>query len=63
MFFDKKGMVSDLSNLHGIMFDFVSCPLFWFTLVIKLRNFDFVSHWNNLIFFDQKIDVDLNIFC
>ena len=31
------------------MFDFVSFPLLGFTLVIKLRNFDFESH-----FFDKK---------
>ena len=37
------------------MHDFVSFPLFGFTLVIKLRNFDFKSHGNTLIFFDKKI--------
>ena len=36
------------------MSDFVSFPLLGFTLVIKLRNFDFESHWNTLIFFDKK---------
>ena len=36
------------------MYDFVSFSLFEFTLVIKLRNFDFKSHWNTLIFFDKK---------
>ena len=39
------------------MSDFVSFPLLGFTLVIKLRNFDFESHWNTLIFFDKKNDV------
>ena len=34
-------MVSDLNMSHGKMSDFVSIPLFGFTLVIKLRNFDF----------------------
>ena len=29
-------------------------PLFGFTLVIKLKNSDFQSHWNTLIYFDQK---------
>ena len=29
---------------HGEMSDFVSFPLFEFTLVIKLKNFDFESH-------------------
>ena len=39
---------------HGEMSDFVSFPLFEFTLVIKLKNFDFESHWNILIFFDKN---------
>ena len=51
--FDKK-MVSDLNMSHGKMFDFVSFPLFGFTLVIKLRNSEFESHWNILIYFDKK---------
>ena len=29
---------------HGKLSDFVSLPLFGFTLVIKLRNFDLASH-------------------
>ena len=37
-------------NLSG----FVSFPLFGFTLVIKLRNFNFESHRNALIFLDKK---------
>ena len=33
-----------------------------FTLVKKLRSFDFKSHWNTLIFLDKKyIRSDLNI--
>ena len=39
MFFGKKDMVSDLK-----MSDFVSFPFFGFTLVIKVRNFDFEGH-------------------
>ena len=39
---------------HGKMFDFVSVPLFGFTLVIKPRNSDFKSHANTLMFFDKK---------
>ena len=42
-------MTSDLN-----VFYFVSIPLFGFTLVIKMRNFDFESHGNSLIFFDKK---------
>ena len=37
-------MESDLNMPYEKMSDFVSLPLFWFTLVIKLRNFDFESH-------------------
>ena len=47
-------MVSDFNMFHGKMSDFVSFPLFGFTLVIKLRNFDFESHGNTLTFFDKK---------
>ena len=46
IFFDKKkygDIVSDLNISHGKMFDFVSFPLFRFTLAMKLRNFDFES--------------------
>ena len=37
-------MLSDLNMSHGKMSDFVSIPLFGFTLVIKLRNFDVEVH-------------------
>ena len=37
-------MVSDLNKSYGKMSDFALFPLFWLTLVIKLRNFDFESH-------------------
>ena len=47
-------IMSDLNMSLGKMSDFVSFPLFGFTLVIKLRNFDFESHWNILIFFNKK---------
>ena len=39
--------MSDLKKSHEKI-------LFGFTLVIKLRNFDFKSYWNTLIFFDKK---------
>ena len=39
---------------HENVSDFVSFPLFGFTLVIKLRNFDFESHLDTLICFDKK---------
>ena len=48
-------MFQDYLNMsHGIMSDFVSILLFWFTLVIKLRNFNIESHWNILIIFDKE---------
>ena len=34
----------DLNMSHGKMSDFVSFELFQFTLVTKLRNFDFKNH-------------------
>ena len=46
--------MSDLNMSLGKISDFVSFPLFGFTLVIKLRNFNFESHWNTLIIFDKK---------
>ena len=52
-------MMSDLSMSHGKMSNFVSFPFFGITLLRKLRNFDFDSHWNTLI---KKLMSDLNIF-
>ena len=46
--------MSDLNMSHGKMSGIVSIPLFGFTLVIKLRNYDFKCHWNNLIYFEKK---------
>ena len=44
------------------MSDFFSFSLFGFTLVIKLRNFDFESHWKTLIvFFFLNMVSDINI--
>ena len=37
-------MASDVYMSHGKLSDFVSFPLFGFTLVIKLKSFDFESH-------------------
>ena len=48
---------------HGKMSDFVSFSLFGFTLVIKLRNFDFEGHENALMFFDKKMMSDLILSC
>ena len=48
-------MISDLNISHGKMSDFVSFPLFRFTLVIKLRNFNFESHRDT--FFSKKNNV------
>ena len=56
-------MVSDLNMSHGKMSDFVSFPLFGFTLVTKQRNCDFEVHQNILMIFDQKTMSDLIISC
>ena len=40
----KNIEASDLNMFHGKISDFVSFLLFRFTLIIKLRNFDFESH-------------------
>ena len=58
LFYDRWKMMSDMNMSLGKMSDFVLFPLFGFILVIKLRNFE--SHWNTLIFFNQKSD-DLNM--
>ena len=44
IFFIKKDMVLHKNMSHGKMSDFVSFPLFGFSLVIKLRNVDFKGH-------------------
>ena len=46
--------MSNFNMSHGKMSGFALFPLFGFTLVIKLWNFDFESHWNTLIFLDKK---------
>ena len=53
----------DLNMFPGRMSDFVSFPLSGFTLVVKLRNFEFESHCNTLIFLDKKTMPDLNMSC
>ena len=54
--------MSDSKMSHGKMSDIALSPLLGLNLVIKLRNFDFESHWNTLIFFDKKDMVsDLNM--
>ena len=50
IFCDQWKMMSDLNMSHEKVSDFVSFPLFGFTL----RNFDFESHWNTLIYFDKR---------
>ena len=46
-------MVSELNMSHGKMFG-CFIPIAWVHLVIKLRNFDFESHRNILIFFIKR---------
>ena len=48
-------MMLDLNMFFEKMTDFILFPLFRFTLIIKLRNFDFESYLNTLIFFKKKI--------
>ena len=57
MFFDKKYMLLDLNMSHGIMSDFVSFPLFRFTLVIK----SILKVIEILYLFFIKRDMDLNM--
>ena len=47
-------MVLDLNICHRKTSDFVSLPLFRFTLVIKLTNLDLESGSNTLVYFDKK---------
>ena len=64
LFFYKKRYDADLNMSHGKMPDFVSLPLFGFTLVIKQRNLNFKSHWNTLILsWATKMMSDLNMSC
>ena len=48
-------MMLDLNMFFEKMTDFILFPLFRFTLIIKLRNFDFESYLNTLILFKKKI--------
>ena len=48
-------MMSNLIMSRGKIPDFLLFLLFGFTLVIKLRNFNFESHLNTLIFFGKKM--------
>ena len=54
VFYDQWKITSDLNKSLGKMSDFVSFPWFGFILVIKLRNFNFESHWGTLICPDEK---------
>ena len=56
-------MVSDLKMSHGKRFAFVSFPFFELILVTKLRNFDYESPFNTLMFsYEKDMSSDLNIF-
>ena len=57
----KKGV--RFEYVRGKMSDFLSFPLFGFTSVTKMRNFDFKGHWNTLIFFDKEMMSDLIMSC
>ena len=51
--------MSDLNMSHEKMSDFVSIPLFGFTVVIKPRKLDPENHWNTLIINHKKMMSDL----
>ena len=54
--------MSDLNISHEKMSDFVSFLWFGFTVVTKLRKFNFKSHSDTSIFFDKKgMITDLNM--
>ena len=55
--YDQSKIMSDLNMFHGKVSDFVSFPLFGFTLVMNLRNIDFENYWNTLIFLIKKKDM------
>ena len=59
VFCEQRKVMSDLNTSYEEMSDFVSFPLFGFTVIIKLRNFDFESHRNTLIFCQIKMMSDL----
>ena len=52
---DQWKIISDLNMAHGKMSNFVSLPLFVFTLVMKLKHFSFKSLDNTSIFIERKI--------
>ena len=56
----KNDVRFEYSPWKNVWFCFIS--IVWFTLVIKLRNFDFKNHWNTLIFLIKKdMASDLNM--
>ena len=54
VFYDQWKIIPDYKMSNEKMSDFVSFSLFGYTLVIRLRKFDFEGHLNTLIFFDKK---------
>ena len=63
LFYDQSKIISDLNMSHGKMSGFVSFPLLRFTLVIKLRNFNFNGYYGfQWIFSDKKNDVSFDYF-
>ena len=63
VFCDQWKEMSDLNTSHEKMSDFVSIPLFGFTVVIKLRKLDPENHWNTLIINHKKMTSDLIMSC
>ena len=63
VFCNQWKMMSGFNMPHKKMSSFVSFPLLGLTLVVKLRNLDFESYWNNLTIFNKIIISDLNMSC
>ena len=51
---------SDLNMSNGKMSYFVSVPLFTLIFLMKLKDFDFTTNCNTLLFFDLKKDLSLS---
>ena len=62
VFCDQWKMMSVLNMSHEKMSDFVSFPLFEFTLVTKLKNFNIEGHWKTSMFLiNRNMTSDLNM--
>ena len=53
-FCGQRKMTTYLNLFHKDLSHYVSFPLFGFTLVMKLRNFEFENHLNTLLFYKKN---------